>query len=190
MANIKVTLDYQINDGMSLTFKWPCDCTEVTGLKIYYPILTDDTEASTYKLFTFKDAHGNDLASIGNLFTTGVYVKVILDTTNDYAYIQNADTNSYMENNLSTKSKKINSTITAAGWRSGKYTFSDSSITSTCVIELLPRENGGITKTQYESLAGAMIVGGAQATGSIELTALGDVPTIDIPVTVIVRSDL
>lgn len=100
MANVKVTLDYQINDGMSLTFKAPCDCTAVTGLIVYYPSLTEDASTSTSKTFTFKDAHGNNLASVGNLFTTGAYVKVILDTTNNSAYIQNADTNSYIENTM------------------------------------------------------------------------------------------
>ena len=41
-----------------------------------------------------------------------------------------------------------------------------------------------------EALSGAMIVGGTQAAGSIQLVALGDVPTIDIPVTIIIRRDL
>ena len=100
MANVKVTLDYPINDGMSLTFKAPCDCTEVTGLIIYYPNLTENDSSLTYSTFTFKDAHGNNLENIGNLFTTGVYVKVVLDVTNNYAYIQNADTNGYLETKM------------------------------------------------------------------------------------------
>lgn len=123
MANVKVTLDYQINDGMSLTFKAPCDCTEVTGLKIYYPTLTEETTTSTSKTFTFKDAHGNDLANIGNLFTTGAYVKVILDITNGYAYIQNADTNGYLESaifvTLTHTKNGTNHAFTGLGRRSG-----------------------------------------------------------------------
>lgn len=103
MANVKITLDYQINDGMSLTFKAPCDCTAVTGLIVYYPTITEDASTTTSKTFTFKDAHGNDLTSIGNLFTTNAYVKVVLDTTNGVAYIQNADTNGYIENTMAKK---------------------------------------------------------------------------------------
>ena len=102
MANIKVTLDYQINDGMSLTFKAPCDCTEVTGLIVYYPVITDDGSTTTSKTFTFKDAHNNNLTSIDNLFTTDAYVKVVLNINQNYAYIQNADTNSYLEGKFTT----------------------------------------------------------------------------------------
>ena len=97
MANVKVTLDYQINDGMSLTFKAPCDSTEVTGLIVYYPIITDETSTQTSKVFTFRDTNGNDLTGIGHLFVSETYVKVILDTTNNYAYIQNSGTNKYLE---------------------------------------------------------------------------------------------
>lgn len=57
--------------------------------------------------FIFRDAHGNDLTGIGNLFSEGAYVKVILNTADGYAYIQNADTNAYLEN-------KIAADITAA----------------------------------------------------------------------------
>lgn len=46
------------------------------------------------------------------------------------------------------------------------------------------------TARQLEALSGAMIVGGTQAAGSIQLVALGDKPTIDIPVTLIIRRDL
>lgn len=97
MANVKVELGYQIHDGMSLTFKAPCDCTRVTGLIIYYPNITQDATTETSKVFSFKDAHGVDLANLGNLFTVDAYVKVVLDTVNNYAYLQNADTNSYIE---------------------------------------------------------------------------------------------
>lgn len=104
MANIKVTLDYQIHDGMALTFKAPCDCTAVTGLKIYYPSLAENTSTQTSKTFVFKDSHGATLTGIGNLFMANSYVKVILDTVNNFAYLQNADTNSYLENNKLAKS--------------------------------------------------------------------------------------
>ena len=88
-------------------------------------------------------------------------------------------------------STKVNATLSASGWSTAKkYTLSNSNITATSAVELLPRENNGITQAQLEALSGAMIVGGTQAEGSIQLVALGDVPTIDIPVTIIVRRDL
>ena len=89
------------------------------------------------------------------------------------------------------RSTKVNTTLYASSWRTAKkYTVSNANITATSAVELLPRENNGITQAQLEALSGAMIVGGTQAEGSIQLVALGDKPTIDIPVTLIIRRDL
>jgi hypothetical protein len=89
------------------------------------------------------------------------------------------------------KSTKVNTTLYASSWSTAKkYTVSNANITATSAVELLPRENNGITQAQLEALSGAMIVGGTQAAGSIQLVALGDKPTIDIPVTIIIRRDL
>lgn len=89
------------------------------------------------------------------------------------------------------RSSKVNLTLYALSWSTAKkYTVSNANITATSAIELLPRENNGITQAQMEALSGAMIVGGTQAAGSIQLVALGDKPTTDIPVTLIIRRDL
>lgn len=85
MAYININTDYPIYDGMQITFKAPCDCDETEGVRV------------NSKNFVFKDAHGVTLTGIGNLFSEGAYVKVILDAVNGYAYMQNADTNSYLE---------------------------------------------------------------------------------------------
>ena len=100
MANIKIELDYPLEDGMSLTFKAPCDSTAVTGLKVYYPEVTESDSTTVNKTFSFRDAHLNALTTIGNLFVAGATVKVVVDTTNAYAFIQNADTNGYLENKI------------------------------------------------------------------------------------------
>lgn len=89
------------------------------------------------------------------------------------------------------RSSKVNLTLYASSWTTAKkYTVSNANITATSAVELLPRENNGITQAQLEALSGAMIVGGTQAAGNIQLVALGDKPTIDIPVTIIIRRDL
>lgn len=93
MAQIKIDLLAPPVDGMDIKFKAPCNCTEVTGILVAYP----DGEQE----FTFRDAHCNDLAGLGNLFAAGAYVKVILDTQNGFAYLQNADTNAYLETKVS-----------------------------------------------------------------------------------------
>ena len=94
MATINVTLTEPLRDGMEVKFQAPCDCTAVTGLTLTYPT-NDGTTAS--RSMVFMDAHGNRLTGVGNLFVEGSYIKVLADTTNNVAYIQNADTNSYLE---------------------------------------------------------------------------------------------
>lgn len=93
MARIKVISECPFYDGMSVTFKAPCDCTVASGLKVHYE--------ETSQTFDFVDAHGNNLAGLGNLFAKDAYVKVILNTGESKAYIQNADTNAYLERRLS-----------------------------------------------------------------------------------------
>ena len=103
MVNIRVDMDYTIQDGSGVVFTAPCNCNEVVGLKVYFP--------GGSKEFLFKDAHGVELTGISNLFSAGAYVKAILDVTNGYAYIQNANTNAYLEARFDEKAP--------AGWGYG-----------------------------------------------------------------------
>ncbi len=89
MANIKVELGMAPIDGQPIIFAAPCNCDEVDGLRVFYP--------GGSRIFEFCDAHGNLLTGIGNLFAKGAYVKAVLDVENKYAYLQNADTNKYLE---------------------------------------------------------------------------------------------
>lgn len=99
MANIKIELNGPIFDGQPLSFKAPCNCTAVTGINV----VSLDGEKTVSNVFTFTDAHGNTLTGIGNLFAAGAMVRVILDTSAKKAYIQNADTNAYLEAQLASK---------------------------------------------------------------------------------------
>lgn len=92
MAKIKVISDRPLIDGMAVTFRTPCECSAVDGLTVSYLGSAQD--------FTFRDAHGSDLNGLGNLFSEGVLVQALLDVTNSCAYIQNADTNTYLENRI------------------------------------------------------------------------------------------
>ena len=104
MANIKITAPAPLYDGMAVLFKAPCACTAVEGLAVSY--------GGVEKVFTFKDAHGNSLTGIGNLFAEGAIVKALLDTVNGFAYLQNADTNAYLEERLGGKVSKAGDTMT------------------------------------------------------------------------------
>lgn len=99
MAKIKVVSDRPLIDGMAVTFRAPCDCNAVDGLTVSY--------LGVSKNFTFRDAHGNNLAGLGNLFAQHVLIKAVLDTTNSAAYVQNADTNKYLEEKIGTPAQIV-----------------------------------------------------------------------------------
>ena len=125
--------------------------------------------------------------------TVGVVGQEYIDTTAKLVYHCTAATGTgyTWEVYSAGRSSKVNLTLYASSWSTAKkYTVSNANITATSAVELLPRENNGITQAQLEALSGAMIVGGTQAAGSIQLVALGDKPTTDIPVTLIIRRDL
>ncbi len=125
--------------------------------------------------------------------TVGVVGQTYIDTAAELVYhcTAAAATGYTWEVYSAGRSSKVNTTLYASSWSTAKkYTVSNANITATSAVELLPRENNGITQAQLEALSGAMIVGGTQAAGSIQLVALGDKPTIDIPVTIIIRRDL
>ena len=84
---------------------------------------------------------------------------------------------------LSSTTKEV--TLSASSWNEGTYTINDSLITETSNQEIIP--DVGITSDQYTALCAAQLVDGGQTTGSLTLTALGTVPTIDIPVRIIYR---
>ena len=91
--NIRVDLNYAIKDGMEVVFRSPVDCSQVTGLILYYP----ENGNTASKEFVFADAHGNNVGDIDHLFAENVVVKVILDVAAGMAFVQNADTNAYLE---------------------------------------------------------------------------------------------
>lgn len=81
MAKIKYTSKCAIYDGMTITLRAPCDCSEVDGLNVYH-----QDEVQTY---SFRDANGNDLTGVDSLFSEGAYINAALDSTNGYAYLLN-----------------------------------------------------------------------------------------------------
>ena len=119
MANIRIDLDHTIESGESVVFQAPCACSDVTGLNVYYPVDSSGTITVTSQAFIFKDAHGSDLTGLGNLFAEGALVKVLLNTADSGAYIQNADTNSYLEGRLP---RYVSVTLHAANWNNNQQT--------------------------------------------------------------------
>ena len=120
--NIRVDLNTPIKDGTEVVFRSPVDCSQVTGLIVYYNGGTDSQE------FAFADAHGNNVGDIDHLFAENVAVKVILDVTTSMAFVQNADTNAYLEGRFAELAKAIanvqpgggGNTIHCGDWRPGE----------------------------------------------------------------------
>lgn len=113
MAKVRVDLDYVIYNGSPVTFNAPCDCTAADGLIIYHP--------EGYQSFTFCDAHGENLSGIGDVFVAGVPVKVILDTENSRAFVQNGDNNTHLNSMLSSMLDRIGVLEMGAVCESGSY---------------------------------------------------------------------
>lgn len=85
------------------------------------------------------------------------------------------------------KSTTVTATLSASGWSNGSYTLSVSGVTATSNQELIPALN--ITAAQLAALQEANIQDGGQEAGRITLKAFGTVPTIDVPIRIIVRGD-
>ena len=112
MANVRVDSPITIFDGQALTFRSPADCSMITGLIVYYPA----EGATLSRVFQFADAHGNNIGDL-DLFAADVVVKVILDTDTDLAFVQNADTNAYLESRFDSKASTTTYTVSAtAEW--------------------------------------------------------------------------
>lgn len=113
--NIRVDLNTAIYDGMEVVFKAPCDYAEVVGLTLYYPAGAGTASHN----FAFADAHANDLAHLDVLFAKDAVVKVILDLSTNKAFVQNADTNAYLEGRFASLPiaivDKLCPTFTASG---------------------------------------------------------------------------
>lgn len=111
--------------------------------------------------------------------------KIISDI--DTLYSENDTQDTEIQNKVN-KSVKVNFTLAANIWNGDTYTISNSNITTTSVVELYPTSS--ITEEQLEALQEANIIGGTQSNGSYGLVAKGDIPTINIPVIMIIRGDV
>ena len=65
MANIRVDVPFIIKDGSEIVFRSPVDCSQITGLVVYY---TAEDGAATSKEFALTDAHGHNVGDIDHLF--------------------------------------------------------------------------------------------------------------------------
>ena len=143
---IRIYLENDIIDGTQLTFRAPADCSQVTGLKVYSP----KNGRMVCHQFALADAHGNNVGDIPNLFAKNVLVKVILDITTSMAFVQNADTNAYLEGRF----KQLGDNVSSAVSNTDYATYEKAGL-----VQILPEsgfvvDDGGKLRIHPASLGG------------------------------------
>ena len=138
--NIRVDLTTPIKNGTEVVFRSPVDCSQVTGLKVYYP----EDGVTVSKEFAFADAHGNNVGDIDHLFAENVVVKVILDLITSMAFVQNADTNAYLEGRFADLERQIGTGGSGGGASALIVTVTDGDVDKTSDEILAHIQNGGV----------------------------------------------
>lgn len=97
-----------------------------------------------------------------------------------------------IKNRFARKSKEVSVTVPATGWTGSEAPYTNTltieDVTATNDISVIPRFTW--TAAQAEAWAGAMILSGDQAAGSLTLKAYGDKPEIDIDITVMIGDEV
>ena len=119
MANIRIDLNHAPLDGETVSFKAPCNASDITGLIIYYE---NDSGVTVSREFTLNDANVGDIGVVDNIFAEGAIVKVILDTDANNAFVQNPDTNTYLEGKFEAIEGKVDSASAKALSDANAYT--------------------------------------------------------------------
>lgn len=91
-----------------------------------------------------------------------------------------------------TKYKQVSTTILAKKWTGEEAPYTNGiavpGATGTMDIQVVP--DASWTQEQAENWTAAMILNGTQETGKITLKAYGDVPTVDIPIVVVLGNEV
>lgn len=148
--NIRVDFNASIMDGTEAVFRSPVDCSQITGLIVYYK----ENGNTASKEFALADAHGNNVGDIDHLFAENVVVKVILDVTHGMAFVQNADTNAYLEGRFDALEKNISEKAVVDDAKNGTDTWSSNNIVDKLcppfeeegkLVQVEPLEGTGVT---------------------------------------------
>ena len=105
------TPEFGVTNGMELSFKAPCNCSDATGISL---------DGVTYELV---DASGTSLTSCSNYFVKDAVLTVIIDTENHKATLLNPNVNNYTKT-LGTPNDTASATGTTV-WARLKQIISD-----------------------------------------------------------------
>ena len=130
-----------------------------------------------------------DMSAYYNITDDYDSATVIDDTTVSSKFVFSS---SKTESMYAKKSTVVDTTLSASSWSGSSapytYTLSVSGVTATNVNEI--NFSSSATDAQVEAYQNAMLKDGGQSSGKITLKATGDKPTVDIPITIIVRHDV
>jgi hypothetical protein len=127
MPNIRIDLNHAPLDGETVSFKAPCNASDITGMVIYY---ADNSGAEASREFTLSDANGGNIGLLDNVFAEGAIVKVILDTDLNNAFVQNPDTNTYLEGKFAEVASAAAAAQSTANGKAPMYTYSTTDLTA------------------------------------------------------------
>lgn len=152
---------------------------------------TDDTESpETLVAYAQSEGQGDNIPKVLTEFIIN-WPCTVSNTDNVTVEVGSLIyvTTEELEANYAKKSVVVNTKLLAKGWTNGIYKFTNENITSDKqIVELVPQQS--ITVEQLNALQYANIVGTGQSVGMLTLQAMGEIPTVDIPVTFIVRGDV
>lgn len=152
MAMVKVAITGELTDGMTVKFKAPCDCSEVSGLRLSRLTYNGSEYVESNTDFTLRDASGQNIAGIGNLFVEGAVIKAVLDTDNRYAYLLNAGTTYRVENSVQLVSDKV-TLVSSADLQPGTVRAWHDTVRKSVCVEFMCEARGGISSGTEIKLA-------------------------------------
>ncbi len=191
-----------INGLMSSVDKKKLDGVADGANKYFHP--ESGVIAGTYKKVTVNalghvTAGNNDAVSISE---GGTGANNTVDALKNLGLIATAAELNYLKgvtdlvqtqlNSRATKSTIQNVSLTSSSWSgsSAPYTYviTVTGVTASNVIELVPQNN--LTTEQAAAMVNAQILTGTQSTNSLTLKAYGSKPSLDLPITLIIRGDV
>lgn len=187
LGSNQVSIDamYGIMQGRDFT-------SEAQTLTVALPSTTDSKgyiyvqfDLSTDEVISFGSALDPFTPTYEDINGTGTVCQMILATYQANAVQVTSITSTYNLARTLGANEVIDVVLVNGNWSSGLYTITNAKIKSDSIITLTYPYT--ITDEQYEALADAEIRSANQTDGSIVIRALGDVPSISIPIQMIIE---
>lgn len=166
--------------------------SEAQTLNVELPSSSDQTgyiyvqfDVSTSEVISFGSALAPFTPTYEDINATGTICQMIIAEYTANAVQVTEVTPVYDMSHTQGASKTVDVILANGSWSNALYTISNALIKEDSIVTLTYPPT--ITDEQYEALANANIRSAGQNTGSIVLRALGTVPSIAIPIQIIIE---